>query len=70
MRTDPSNDRLAVADRHVTTPGAVAAAWRLNNPAVHAAIVGSRRPDQVEPIVGAANLELSEDDVAAIGGRA
>ena len=31
--------------------------------------VGFRRPDQVDPILGAANLELDEDDVATIEGR-
>jgi aryl-alcohol dehydrogenase-like predicted oxidoreductase len=56
----------AVAERLGTTPGAVAVAWTLRNPAVDGAIVGFRRPDQVGPIVGAANLELSEDDVATI----
>ena len=59
----------AVADRHDTTPGAVAVAWTLRNPAVDGAIVGFRRPDQVDPIIGAANLVLSEDDVATIEGR-
>jgi len=57
-------DRLrAVADRHGTTPGAVAVAWTLRNPAVDGAIVGFRRPDQVDPILAAAGLELSDDDV-------
>ena len=55
-----------VAERHGTTPGAVAVAWTLRNPAVDAAIVGFRRPDQVDPIVGAADLELTDDDLAAI----
>jgi len=31
--------------------------------------VGFRRPDQVDPILGAANLELGEDDFAIIEGR-
>ena len=60
----------AVAERHDTTPGAVAVAWTLRNPAVDGAIVGFRRPDQVDPIVAAANLELDEDDVAEIEGSA
>ena len=60
----------AVADRHDTSVGAVAVAGTLANPAVDAAIVGFRRPDQVDPIVGAANLELAEDDIATIEGRA
>jgi aryl-alcohol dehydrogenase-like predicted oxidoreductase len=53
----------AVADRHDTTPGAVAVAWTLHNPAVDGAIVGFRRPDQVAPILTAANLELTAEDV-------
>jgi aryl-alcohol dehydrogenase-like predicted oxidoreductase len=58
----------AVAERHDTSPGAVAAAWTLRNSAVDGAIVGFRRPDQVDPVVEAANLELSEDDTATIEG--
>ena len=64
-------DRLrTVADRHATTPGAVAVAWTLLNPAVDGAITGFRRPDQVDPIITAAHLELSDEDVATIEGRA
>jgi aryl-alcohol dehydrogenase-like predicted oxidoreductase len=58
----------AVAERHGATPGAVAVAWTLRNPAVHGAIVGFRRPDQVEPLLAAADLELSDDDLATIAG--
>ncbi|MDQ1663717.1 MAG: hypothetical protein QOJ68_3697 [Blastococcus sp.] len=58
-----------VADRHTTTPGAVAIAWTLHNPAVDGAIVGFRRPTQVDPLVGAANLRLDANDVATIEGR-
>jgi aryl-alcohol dehydrogenase-like predicted oxidoreductase len=58
----------AVAERLETTPGAVAVAWTLRNPAVDAAIVGFRRPDQVDPILPAANVELTADDVALIEG--
>jgi aryl-alcohol dehydrogenase-like predicted oxidoreductase len=60
----------AVADRHDTTPGAVAVAWTLRNPAVDAAIVGFRRPDQVEPVLPAAGLELADQDLAEIEGSA
>jgi aryl-alcohol dehydrogenase-like predicted oxidoreductase len=59
----------AVAERLETTPGAVAVAWTLQNSAVDGAIVGFRRPDQVDPILGATNLELGKDDVATIEGR-
>ena len=55
-----------VAERHDITPGAVAIAWALSNPAVDGAIVGFRRPEQVDPLVPAANLELTPDDLAEI----
>ncbi len=56
----------AVADRHGTTPGAVAVAWTLRNPAVDGAIAGFRRPGQVDPILAAAGLELTDEDVNEI----
>src|SRR6266540_1908166 len=56
----------AVADRLGTMPGAVAVAWTLRNPAVDGAIVGFRRPDQVDPILDAASLELGDEDAAEI----
>jgi aryl-alcohol dehydrogenase-like predicted oxidoreductase len=55
-----------VADRHGVEPGAVAVAWTLRNPAVGGAITGFRRPDQVDPIVVAADVELSDEDVAEL----
>jgi aryl-alcohol dehydrogenase-like predicted oxidoreductase len=62
-------DRLKrVADRYDTTPGAVAVAWTLRNPAVDGAIVGFRRPDQVDPILTAPNLDLTAEDIAEIEG--
>jgi aryl-alcohol dehydrogenase-like predicted oxidoreductase len=58
-----------VAERHDTTPGAVAIAWTLRNPAVDGAIVGFRRPEQVDPrMVHAGDLELSDDDINTIEG--
>ena len=56
----------AVADRHGTTAGAVAVAWTLRNPAVDGAIAGFRRPGQVDPIIAAAGLELTDEDVNEI----
>jgi len=55
-----------VAARMDTTPGAVAVAWALRNPAVDGAIIGLRRPDQVASILHAAGLQLSDADVADI----
>jgi len=60
-------DRLrTVAARHDTTPGAVAVAWTLRNPAVSGAIVGFRRPAQVDPVLAAAGLDLTSQEVAEI----
>jgi aryl-alcohol dehydrogenase-like predicted oxidoreductase len=58
----------AVASRYDTTPGAVAIAWTLRNPAVDGAIVGFRRPDQVDPLLPGAGLRLTDEDVAEIAG--
>ena len=58
----------AVADRHDTTPGAIAVAWTLRHPAVDGAIVGFRRPDQVDPILPAASIDLTNQDIAEIEG--
>jgi aryl-alcohol dehydrogenase-like predicted oxidoreductase len=44
----------------------VAVAWTLHNSAVDGAITGFRRPEQVDPIVVAADLELSDEDVAEL----
>jgi aryl-alcohol dehydrogenase-like predicted oxidoreductase len=56
-----------VAERYDTTPGAIAVAWTLHHPAVHGSIVGFRRPDQIEPLLAAAAIELTDDDLATIG---
>jgi aryl-alcohol dehydrogenase-like predicted oxidoreductase len=48
----------------------VAVAWTLRNPAVDVAIVGFRRPAQVDPILSAANLDLTDQDLAEIEGGA
>ena len=59
----------AVGARHDTSPGAVAVAWTLQNPAVDGAIVGFRRPGQVDPLIAAASLQLNEEDLDQIEGR-
>jgi aryl-alcohol dehydrogenase-like predicted oxidoreductase len=57
-----------VADGHDTTPGAIAIAWTLHHPAVDGSIVGFRRPDQVESLLAAGTIELTDDDLATIAG--
>src|SRR5205085_9529355 len=58
-----------VGERHGRPPGQVAIAWALRNPAVTGAIVGARNAKQVEGNVGAAELQLSEEEVAKIEGK-
>lgn len=48
-----------IGERHGHTPGEVAVAWVLANPAVTAAIVGGRSPQQVEETSRAASLRLT-----------
>lgn len=55
-----------IGRRYNTTPGEVAIAWTLRNPAVTGAIVGVRSPKQVEGIAGAGDLQLKPDDLEEI----
>ncbi len=55
-----------IGNRHGRTPGEVAIAWTLNNPAVTAAIVGSRSPEQMEGVIGAMDFRLTPEEVAEI----
>ena len=55
-----------VGKQHGYAPGAVAVAWTLNNPAVTGAIVGARKPEQVDDVVAAANFDLTQSDLAEI----
>lgn len=57
-----------VGARHGRSPGEVAIAWVLRHPAVTAAIVGGRSAAQVDGVVGAADVQLTPEDVAAIEG--
>src|SRR5438105_2546018 len=58
-----------VGERHGRPPGQVAIAWALQNPAVTGAIVGARSAEQVERNVGAAELNLTDEEIAEIEGK-
>jgi aryl-alcohol dehydrogenase-like predicted oxidoreductase len=51
---------------HGCTPGEIAIAWTLLNSAVTAAIVGMRKPEQVEGVVHASDIVLTEEDIRRI----
>lgn len=58
----------AIGDEHDVQPGVVAIAWTLHHPAITAAIVGARRPDQVDGILPAMRFRLADAEFARISG--
>jgi aryl-alcohol dehydrogenase-like predicted oxidoreductase len=55
-----------IGREHGVEPGVVAIAWTLRNPAITAAIVGARRPDQVDGVIPAATFRLSDAEARRI----
>ncbi|MGZ3612243.1 MAG: aldo/keto reductase, partial [Ktedonobacteraceae bacterium] len=55
-----------IAFMHNVTPGVVAIAWAMQHPGVTAAIVGARRPEQVDGIIAAAEFRLTDSENATI----
>jgi aryl-alcohol dehydrogenase-like predicted oxidoreductase len=51
-----------IGSAHNVEPGVVAVAWTLHHPAVTAAIVGGRSPQQVEGVAPALHFRLSQDE--------
>jgi aryl-alcohol dehydrogenase-like predicted oxidoreductase len=63
-RTLGDSDR----ERHRRLPGEVAIAWVLGNPAVTGAIVGVRSARQAAQVMRAADLRLTDDEIAEVEG--
>jgi aryl-alcohol dehydrogenase-like predicted oxidoreductase len=55
-----------IGSRYGASPGAVAVAWTLRQPAVTGAIVGLRHPKQIDGILAAATLRLSPEENARV----
>nr|MBC8450399.1 aldo/keto reductase [Chloroflexota bacterium] len=55
-----------IAERYGRTLAQLAIAWVLRRPEVTAAIVGARRPSQIEGTAPAGDWELSAEDIAAM----
>jgi aryl-alcohol dehydrogenase-like predicted oxidoreductase len=51
------------AVRRAISPAALAVAWTLRHPAVTGAIVGARRPEQVDEVVKAAEIDVTDIEV-------
>jgi aryl-alcohol dehydrogenase-like predicted oxidoreductase len=52
-----------IAERHDASVSSIAVAWTLSWPGVSGAIVGARSPEQVDGWVGAASIDLSDEDL-------
>ena len=58
----------ALASEHGKTVAQLAIAWTLRRPEVTAAIVGVRRPDQVDPLIAAGDWTLPEEVIQRVEG--
>jgi aryl-alcohol dehydrogenase-like predicted oxidoreductase len=57
---------VAVAEARGVSAAQVALAWLLSRPGVASAIVGARNEDQLKDNLGAADLELAEEEIARL----
>lgn len=53
-----------IADQHGCSVAEAAIAWTLHNPAITGAIVGIRRPDQIDGVMRAAEVALTDEDLS------
>ena len=59
-------DRLRQAGKRLgATPAQLAVRWVLRSPVVTGAIVGARRPEQLDEVIGATDLELDPSELDA-----
>lgn len=58
-----------IAQRHNRPTPEISVAWVLRHPAVTAAIVGARRPDQIGGFINAPDLDLPDEDWQAIDAK-
>jgi len=55
-----------MGEQHGCSAGEIAIAWTLKHPAVTAAIVGMRSPEQVQGVIHAPEVQLTDEEVAEI----
>lgn len=55
-----------VGRRHGRSPGEIAVAWTLRNPAVTGAIVGARTAEQAEGVLRAGEIALTDEDIRVL----
>jgi aryl-alcohol dehydrogenase-like predicted oxidoreductase len=61
------NHLQVMGEKRGSTPGAMAIAWTLRHAAVTGAIVGARKPEQVDEVVAAASVHLAQSEVDELG---
>ena len=61
-----ADEAAAVAQEIGCTPGQVALAWTMLNPAVTSPVLGARTPAQLEDNLGALDLTLAEEHIARL----
>jgi aryl-alcohol dehydrogenase-like predicted oxidoreductase len=61
-------DLRAIGAHYGVSPGVVAIAWTLRQPAVTGAIVGFRNPKQVDGLLGAASIALAPEEIRHLDG--
>ena len=61
-----SSRYFSIAARHEASAAQVAVAWLLHKPGVSSVIVGARKEEQLVDNLGAADLELSQEDMGRL----
>jgi aryl-alcohol dehydrogenase-like predicted oxidoreductase len=65
-RLDAVEGLLPLAERSGVSPARFATAWTLRHPAVTSAIIGPRTQEQLDDLLGAADLRIDDETAAAI----
>jgi aryl-alcohol dehydrogenase-like predicted oxidoreductase len=60
----------AIGEKHGHRPGEVAIAWTLRHPGITATIVGARKPQQIDELIGAATFRLSAREIEQLDAAA
>ena len=54
---------VEIADKHHCKPAQISLAWLLSKPGVVAPVVGVSKLSQLEDLIGATAIELTEEDI-------
>jgi aryl-alcohol dehydrogenase (NADP+) len=57
---------VAVAEKHGVKPAQIALAWLLHKPGISSPIIGASKMYQLEELISAADIRLSDEDIASL----